>query len=246
MVNTDYCRPENAHSHDDDRMRVVDTKGILEVIRRDGNDEVCLVNAEFNGVVAHEQPPYIFEDFVQSAKDRGMNLSNLDDSFRNALVAIFAHRQIAKGYTLGHSGCKRLRGSRQVATVLLHSATLISIRDQRCYFLAKTPCLQAFSASCRFAIKRPALFSLAFRSFSRVIEKRQAFCRFSINIAVSPSTLPFLHQACRFSIGCKGSPSAKVIGLWTPGCELRAPGGTPGRRLQAVLRAVSQPMDSGL
>ena len=33
-ITTDYYRPDNTHSHDDDRMRVVGTEGIVEVIRR--------------------------------------------------------------------------------------------------------------------------------------------------------------------------------------------------------------------
>ena len=45
---------------------------------------------------------------------------------------------------MGIKSCKRLHCITK--TVPFHSATLISIRDQRCIFLAKTPYLQAFSA----------------------------------------------------------------------------------------------------
>lgn len=91
-VNTDYYRPENTHSHDDDRMRVVGTKGIVEVIRRDGDHEVRLINDDFNGVVEQEQTPFIFEDFVHTIEGHGQNLLDVDESFRNAYVAICAQR----------------------------------------------------------------------------------------------------------------------------------------------------------
>lgn len=91
-VNTDYYRPENTHSHDDDRMRVVGTDGIVEVIRRDGDHEVRLINAEFNGVVEQEQPPFIFEDFVHTLEGKGQGLLDIDESFRNAYVAICAQK----------------------------------------------------------------------------------------------------------------------------------------------------------
>jgi len=91
-VHTDYYRPENTHSHDDDRMRVVGTEGILEVIRRDGDHEVRLINASFNGVVRQEQAPFIFEDFVHTLEGCGEHLLDVDESFRNAYAAICAQR----------------------------------------------------------------------------------------------------------------------------------------------------------
>lgn len=91
-VNTDYYRPENTHSHDDDRMRVVGTQGILEVIRRDGDHEVRLINDRFNGVVQQKQPPFIFEDFVNAIKGQSQGLLDIDESFRNAYAAICAQQ----------------------------------------------------------------------------------------------------------------------------------------------------------
>ena len=93
-VSTDYYRPENTHSHDDDRMRVVGTKGIIEVIRRDGEHEVRLINEENNGTVPvpQEKPPFIFEDFVHTIQGGGEGLLDVEESFRNAYVAICAQR----------------------------------------------------------------------------------------------------------------------------------------------------------
>ncbi|MDO5422645.1 MAG: Gfo/Idh/MocA family oxidoreductase [Eubacteriales bacterium] len=93
-VSTDYYRPENTHSHDDDRMRVVGTEGIVEVSRRDGDHEVRLLNARNNGTtpIKQEVPPFIFEDFVRTIQEKGMQLLNEEDSFRNAYVAICAQK----------------------------------------------------------------------------------------------------------------------------------------------------------
>lgn len=93
-ITTDYYRPENTHSHDDDRMRVVGTEGIVEVIRRDGEHEVRLINAENNGMtpVEQETPPFIFEDFVNTIRGDGKGLLDVKESFRNAYAAICAQR----------------------------------------------------------------------------------------------------------------------------------------------------------
>lgn len=93
-VSTDYYRPENTHSHDDDRMRVVGTKGIIEVIRRDGEHEVRLINDENNGTIPilQEKPPFIFEDFVHTIQGKGEGLLDVEESFRNAYAAVCAQR----------------------------------------------------------------------------------------------------------------------------------------------------------
>lgn len=93
-VSTDYYRPENTHSHDDDRMRVVGTEGILEVIRRDGDHEVRLINSQSNGSVPipQKKPPFIFEDFVNTLNGTGTGLLDTDESFRNAYTAMCAQQ----------------------------------------------------------------------------------------------------------------------------------------------------------
>lgn len=93
-VSTDYYRPENTHSHDDDRMRVVGTEGILEVVRREGEHEVRLINRQNNGTapVPQKKPPFIFEDFVNTLKGKGEGLLDAEESFRNAYAAICAQQ----------------------------------------------------------------------------------------------------------------------------------------------------------
>jgi predicted dehydrogenase len=91
-VSTDYYRPENTHSHDDDRLRIVGTGGIAEVIRGDGDHEVRLINKDQDGKtpVPQEKPPFIFEDFVRAVQGKGSGLLDVDESFRNAYVAVCA------------------------------------------------------------------------------------------------------------------------------------------------------------
>ncbi|MDD4679932.1 MAG: Gfo/Idh/MocA family oxidoreductase [Clostridia bacterium] len=109
-VSTDYYRPENTHSHDDDRMRVVGTKGILEVARREGDHEVRLINSKNNGFVPipQKKPPFIFEDFVNTLKGKGAGLLNVEESFRNAYVAICAQQSADEKKIIYMENAKKL------------------------------------------------------------------------------------------------------------------------------------------
>ena len=62
----DYLRPNNAPTHDDDRLRVVGTKGIIEVI----NNKVLLIVDDIPGVreVPLEQEGSIFLDFLKRVR----------------------------------------------------------------------------------------------------------------------------------------------------------------------------------
>lgn len=97
-VSTDYYRPSNAHSHDDDRLRVVGTEGIIEAARRDGEHEVRIINSSNNGFTPVEQlkPPLIFEDFVNSIEGRGSDLFSMRETFINAYTAIHSQQSADK------------------------------------------------------------------------------------------------------------------------------------------------------
>ena len=107
-VCTDYYRPENSHSHDDDRMRVVGTDGILEVIRGAGDHEVRLISKDFSGVVEQKTPPFIFEDFVRTIQGKGANLLSVSDSFRNAYAAICAQQSADENKIISMQNAKVL------------------------------------------------------------------------------------------------------------------------------------------
>jgi len=97
-ISTDYYRPSNAHSHDDDRMRVVGTEGIIEVARRDGEHEVRIINRSSNGFTPVEllKPPMIFEDFVHTIEGHGSGIFSMRETFLNACTAIHSQESADK------------------------------------------------------------------------------------------------------------------------------------------------------
>lgn len=86
-VSADVLRPANAPTHDDDRLRLVGSKGILEVragrvfvIDEDGERELSLVQAETE----------LFEEFVLEIQGRGKCRVSAEDSFFATRVALSA------------------------------------------------------------------------------------------------------------------------------------------------------------
>jgi len=87
-VNIDYLRPQNATSHDDDRIRIAGDKGVIEVIK----EKVYLINDEIEGsrelpLVANKE---IFADFLDWAKGQGECLISAEESFRVTEAALQA------------------------------------------------------------------------------------------------------------------------------------------------------------
>mgnify|MGYP001300056690 FL=1 len=78
-VNIDYLRPQNAPSHDDDRIRVAGTKGVIEVYQ----GKVYLINDEKQGIQKLELLPegQIFKDFVGKIRGEGDCIVTAKDSF---------------------------------------------------------------------------------------------------------------------------------------------------------------------
>ena len=59
-VNLDYYRPETAPSHDDDRIRCVGTKGVLEI--RDG--KINVIDGQGSRIITVEEAPELFSEFL--------------------------------------------------------------------------------------------------------------------------------------------------------------------------------------
>lgn len=93
-ITTDYYRPAGAHSHDDDRLRIVGTEGIIEVARHEGEHEVHLLNDTDKGFLPVQQikPPLIFEDFVHTIEGYGSGILNMHETMQNAAAAIYAQK----------------------------------------------------------------------------------------------------------------------------------------------------------
>ncbi|HOB16656.1 MAG TPA: Gfo/Idh/MocA family oxidoreductase [Defluviitoga sp.] len=84
----DYFRPNNAPTHDDDRLRVVGTKGIIEVI----NSKVLLIDDQIPGVreVPLEQGGSIFLDFLKEIEGKGKCMISAEDSFEVTKICLKA------------------------------------------------------------------------------------------------------------------------------------------------------------
>ncbi len=89
-VNIDYLRPQNATSHDDDRIRIAGDKGVIEVLK----EKVYLINEEVEG--NRELPllkkKEIFADFLDWLKGNGQCMITAEESFRVTEAALQARR----------------------------------------------------------------------------------------------------------------------------------------------------------
>jgi predicted dehydrogenase len=91
-VTIDYLRPSTALTHGDDRIRIVGTKGVLEVC----HDEATIVNNETNGMERLDTKcdKQIFQDFVEHAKGDSRALIGAADTL-NVTEACLLARQSA-------------------------------------------------------------------------------------------------------------------------------------------------------
>ena len=80
-VNLDYYRPAAAPSHDDDRIRVAGTKGVIEVIR----DRVTLIDGDGERVLSFDDAPELLTAFLS-----GEDVISRDEIFYLTRVALSA------------------------------------------------------------------------------------------------------------------------------------------------------------
>lgn len=89
-VNIDYLRPATAPTHDDDRIRIVGTKGILEI----ASAKVYLLSDETKETVEilPENPPIVFLDFIKEIRGNGRCLISAEDSFYLTYISLLARQ----------------------------------------------------------------------------------------------------------------------------------------------------------
>lgn len=94
-VNIDYLRPINAPTHGDDRIRIVGTKGIVEVM----NGKVFLLNQDTDGQIEVPllQGPVTFLDFIQEVRGIGKSLVTAEDSFYVTKASLLARESADRG-----------------------------------------------------------------------------------------------------------------------------------------------------
>ncbi|PNR97673.1 Gfo/Idh/MocA family protein [Petrotoga olearia] len=87
-LSIDYYRPNNAPTHDDDRLRVVGTKGIIEII----HNKVYLIDNEVPGIceLPLEQEKSIFLDFLSEIEKKGKCMVTAEDSFEVTRICLKA------------------------------------------------------------------------------------------------------------------------------------------------------------
>ena len=86
-VNLDYYRPASAPSHDDDRIRVAGTEGVIEVIR----DRVTLIDGDGERELSFSEAPELLTAFLS-----GEDVISMDEIFYLTRVALLA-REAADG-----------------------------------------------------------------------------------------------------------------------------------------------------
>ncbi len=86
----DYFRPDSAPTHEDDRLRVVGTEGIIEVIK----NKVLLIDDKIPGIreIPLEPEGSIFLDFLKEVEGEGKCLVTAEDSFRVTEVCLKARQ----------------------------------------------------------------------------------------------------------------------------------------------------------
>lgn len=85
-VSVDYLRPDTAETHDDDRLRIVGTKGILEVAER----KVKLIDENGTHFVPTVEEGNIFKDFLNCVYNQGECMVTEQQSIYVTYIALKA------------------------------------------------------------------------------------------------------------------------------------------------------------
>ena len=98
----DYLRPSTAHTHGDDRVRVMGTEGAIEV--RDG--AVYLINGETDGEVVLPMAceRQVFQDFVEHVEGKTTALLGADEVFAVTEACLLARQSADEGRVVHRIG----------------------------------------------------------------------------------------------------------------------------------------------
>lgn len=97
-VSADYLRPKDAPTHDDDRLRIVGTKGILEV--RGG--KVCLISDGGERIIENVAPERaLFEEFALEISGEGVCRVSAEETFNVTEIALIARQSADEGRKIG-------------------------------------------------------------------------------------------------------------------------------------------------
>lgn len=97
-VSADYLRPKDAPTHDDDRLRVVGTKGILEV--RGG--KVYLISDGGERIIENVEPERaLFEEFALEISGEGKCRVTAEETLDVTEIALIARQSADEGRKIG-------------------------------------------------------------------------------------------------------------------------------------------------
>ncbi len=94
-VSMDYFRPDSASTHGDDRIRIVGTRGIMEV----NEGKVFLINKDSNGRIGLkvECDRQIFSDFIEHINGNSVSLIDAEDTFTVTEACLLARQSADEG-----------------------------------------------------------------------------------------------------------------------------------------------------
>lgn len=95
-ANLDYLRPQNAPTHDDDRVRIAGTQGVVEVSAR----QVTLMDQTGVSVVPLMQPPTLWEGFAAACKGDAGGMLDTTASLDATRLALWARQSADEGRLL--------------------------------------------------------------------------------------------------------------------------------------------------
>lgn len=110
-VSIDYLRPSTAEEHDDDRIRIVGTEGIIEV--RD--KKIYLTNSFTSGTEEVTVPDFeadsmnIFSDFLAQVRGEKKCMISAEDSFYVTEAALLARTSADENKEIRFQTCKQKR-----------------------------------------------------------------------------------------------------------------------------------------
>ncbi|WP_041082349.1 Gfo/Idh/MocA family protein [Thermotoga profunda] len=92
-ISIDYLRPDKAPTHDDDRVRVVGTQGILELFK----NKVIVINDKGENEIALLPERQIFSEFLSQVKGTGFCMVTAQDSILATEIALLARESADTG-----------------------------------------------------------------------------------------------------------------------------------------------------
>lgn len=104
----DYLRPAIAVTHSDDRLRVVGTKGVVEV--NEGDETISLITGDKMQRIPFGETENLFVEFVKFLRGVGVPRITADDCFRSTEIALRAREAADESKMIALPPMRPVRG----------------------------------------------------------------------------------------------------------------------------------------